>query len=94
MKTIILNHHTAAHALASRKQRTSMFDAMMILDGASSATARELADASACWLNSGAPASTGTMCRNLRTAIDNGLVQRSQDGPWVIHEDAIAELES
>jgi len=68
------------------------FDTIMILDGAENADAQALADATCAFLNGGGRPSTGTMSRNLRLALDMGIVERV-NGTFVPVEEMILELE-
>ena len=66
-------------------------DAFAVLDGLSAWDAESLADATAAFLNAGLKPSTGTQSRNIRFAIDNGLILRF-NGAFLVNQDAVIEL--
>ena len=65
-------------------------DAFETLDG-NEWDAESLADATAAFLNAGLKPSTGTQSRNIRFAIDNGLILR-WSGSFLVNQDAVLEL--
>jgi len=65
-------------------------DAFTILDG-HEWDAEALADATAAFLNAGLKPSTGTQSRNIRFAVDNGLILR-WNGSFLVNQDAVIEL--
>ena len=65
-------------------------DAFETLDG-NEWDAESLADATAAFLNAGLKPSTGTQSRNIRFAIDNGLILR-WNGSFLVNQDAVMEL--
>ena len=65
-------------------------DAFVTLDG-HEWDAESLADATAAFLNAGLKPSTGTQSRNIRFAIENGLVLRWNDA-ILVNQDAVMEL--
>ena len=65
-------------------------DAFETLDG-NEWDAESLADAAAAFLNAGLKPSTGTQARNIRFAIDNGLILR-WNGSFLVNQDAVLEL--
>jgi len=65
-------------------------EAFAILDG-HEWDAESLADATAAFLNAGLKPSTGTQSRNIRFAIDNGLILRL-NGSFLVNQDSVIEL--
>ena len=68
----------------------NLTDALETLDG-NGWDAESLADAAAAFLNAGLKPSTGTQSRNIRFAIDNGLILR-WNGSFLVNQDAVLEL--
>jgi hypothetical protein len=65
-------------------------NAFEILDG-HEWDAESLADAVAVFLNAGLKPSTGTQSRNIRFAIDNGLILRCNSA-FLVNQDSVIEL--
>lgn len=66
-------------------------DAFTTLDG-NEWDAESLADATAAFLNAGLKPSTGTQSRNIRMAIESGIIQRN-GSEWITVQENILELE-
>jgi hypothetical protein len=66
-------------------------DAFVTLDG-HEWDAESLADATALFLNAGLKPSTGTQSRNIRMAIESGVIQRN-GSEWVSVQENILELD-
>lgn len=68
----------------------NLTDAFETLDG-NQWDSESLADSAAAFLNAGLKPSTGTQARNIRFAIDNGLILR-WNGSFLVNQDAVLEL--
>lgn len=66
-------------------------DAFTTLDG-NEWDGESLADATAAFLNAGLKPSTGTQSRNIRMAIESGVIQRN-GSEWITVEENILELD-
>lgn len=68
----------------------NLTDAFKTLDG-NEWDSESLADATAAFLNAGLKPSTGAQSRNIRFAIDSGLILR-WNGSFLVNQDAVLEL--
>lgn len=69
----------------------NIIDAFTTLDG-NEWDAESLADAAAAFLNAGLKPSTGTQSRNIRMAIESGVIQRN-GSEWTTVQENILELD-